>query len=109
MRFLILLLFASIAQADTTITWSFPSQREDGSLLHWYEIQGYELWVDGIRMKTTTDLPYYAWTATLPLAPGEHTINMLTEDTEGRQGKFSPDKIIHVLSDPNPPGNVTCE
>ena len=84
----IALLAASPAIADTLlISWEAPTARTDGTLLSPQEIGGFELWVDDVLAQS---LPSDQTQVEVEALPGERCVKMLTQDTEGRRGPFSP-------------------
>lgn len=86
------------------LSWTPPTEREDGTPLATTEIAGYNLYIDGQKNNTA---PLVGNSTTLDLAPGNYAINMTTVDTDGRESVFSTtfNLIIAapVITAPKPP------
>ena len=103
---LLLLLFSGSVFADTaTITFTPPTEREDGTLLPANEIGGYNVFVNGVINETSPLLPT-ATGFTLDLPSGAHTVTVTTMDTDGRESLFSIPVAADVPFDPKAPGGV---
>jgi hypothetical protein len=107
MRFRLLFLFALPAAADTlTLTWTAPTQREDGTALTAAEIANYRVtWTLAGSPLAPFTVPGNVSTWTLEgLAPGKYCLRMSTIDTENLESV--PSEEVCRKAKPNPPGNV---
>lgn len=95
------------ADADTvTLTWTAPTQREDGTTLAAAEIAAYKFaWsLNGAALATFT-VPGTAITYTLSnLSPGKYCFTTATVDTDGQESV--PTGEVCRKAKPNPPSNL---
>ena len=96
---LIALLDCRVAFAESKLlTWTAPTEREDGTPLSLSEIHSYTAYVsEGNNSHAITDISSIDTSLMITLYPGDNTINMTTVDTEGRESARSNDVFLAGL------------
>ena len=101
-----MVLAASRVFADSlTVTWTAPTEREDGTPLPASEIAGYRLmrWFNGAEQPEVS-LASIPSVATLDVQPGKHCVAMRTVDTDGLES--APTDQVCRKAKPKAPGNL---
>lgn len=102
MKYLLLMLLSFPLWADTVeVTFTSPTEREDGTLLPIAEIQDYRVYLNGVENMT---VPKTETLFEMVLTPGLYDINMTTLDLDGRESLLSNTVSVQAKS---PPGNPT--
>ena len=87
------------------ITWTAPTEREDGTALPVTELDHDDVFADGALLMA---VPGGDSTTQASLAPGEHCFAMKTVDVDGRESVFS-NEVCKVLPSDANPNSVTIE
>jgi len=105
MRYLLLLLMTFPVFADT-VSWTPPTEREDGTALPASEIAGYNIYnTQGTKINQAPIAGTSFWVDRIGTP---QTLFVTTLDTENRESENSSGVVIPMLvvSPPNPPQNV---
>jgi len=108
MKYIILTILAAIfwgtVLADTMpVSWTPPTERENGTALAPEEIANYRVFDNGTALPDL--VPGTDTSVTLTLPPGDHEIYLTTIDTHGRESAPSNKKFVPG-SVPNAPGQI---
>lgn len=77
---------------QTALEWTAPTTRENGMTLYPTEILHYEVWMDGVKLTTTTGTTYNVQGVAL----GVHSFQIVTVDANNNKSKFSGSYVTEI-------------